>query len=81
MSKVKFNIGNHASFDGSGSEGSLNFLLYSQSGLAVPVLNNNNDIFSVGTARLIPISTTIDTDTFNFLLIIQRIVKVFYKIC
>lgn len=63
-SNVTFTIGDHASFRG-GAEGSLNFLLYSQSNLAVPVLNNNDKLFSVGTARLIPIDI-LDDNTFNF---------------
>ena len=67
-SNVTFTIGDHASFEENGAaEGSLNFLLYSQSNLAVPVLIDNNNIFSVGTARLIPINTTVGASTFNFI--------------
>lgn len=48
-----------------GADGSLNFLLYSQSQLAVPVLNNNGNMFSVGTARLISIEI-LEGNTFKF---------------
>ena len=67
MSNVTFNVGDHSSFtEGVGAEGSLNFLLYTQSALAVPILNNNGKFFSVGTARLIPIQMSED-NTFHFI--------------
>ena len=47
-----------------GPEGSLNFLLYNTSSLAVPVLNKGGETFSVGTARLIPIQ--IEKQSFTF---------------
>lgn len=63
---VTFTMGDHASFTEGGADGSLNFLLYSQSQLAVPVLNNNGNMFSVGTARLISIKILKD-NTFQFM--------------
>lgn len=63
---VTFTMGDHASFTEGGADGSLNFLLYSQSKLAVPVLKNNDIMFSVGTARLISIKI-LEGNTFEFM--------------
>ena len=53
MSKVKFNIGNHASFTG-GAEGELNFLTYPGMKHLGLCIKKDGTQYGLGTMRLIP---------------------------
>lgn len=54
MSKVKFNIGNHASFTGRGAEGELNFLTYPGMQHLGLCIKKDGMQYGLGTMRLIP---------------------------
>lgn len=51
MSKVTFNIGDHSSFDGRGADGSLNFLVYPDSGSLGLVLKDSSSTYGFQVLR------------------------------